>query len=295
MNRVSQPAIGSFVRAGARRSLFLCATGAIIGLLIAGFGLFTAQGTRTARVPPEDAALVNGVPILMADFIGQLQALYGVSLSQAKPEQKKKVIEDMIREELYVQRGVDIGLTNDDVDVRTALVAATEAQVASDAMTSVPTEQELRDWYSNHPDRYASEGSLELGEFVVPPSRTADADRIVQALRSGATPASLELASSGRMDDGEEFYFAAKAHLGEALFAVARRLGDGAVSPLIRQADGIHILVMKHNRRPVPVSFEATRDKVAADFLRDKAERLQLGNERFLRKRADIRFAPGLS
>jgi hypothetical protein len=295
MNLAGQHAIWSIARAGTRRSLLLCATGAVIGLLIAGFGLFTAQGTRTAHVPPEDAALVNGVPILMADFIGQLQALYGVSLSQAKPEQKKKILEDMIREELYVQRGVDIGLTNDDVDVRTALIAATEAQVASDAMTSVPTEQELRDWYRNHRDRYASEGMLELQEFVVPPARAADADRIVQALRSGAAPATLGLTSSGRMDDGEEFYFAAKAHLGSALFAVARGLGDGAVSPPIRQANGVRILVMKHNRLPVPVSFEAARDKVTADFLRDKAERLQVGNERFLRKRADIRFAPGLS
>jgi hypothetical protein len=290
----SQYPIWSFARAGARRSLILCATGAIVGLLIAGFGLFTAQGTRTARVPPEDAALVDGVPILMADFIAQLQALYGVSLSQAKPEQKKKVLDDMIREELYVQRGVDIGLTNDDIDVRTALVAATEAQVASDAMTSVPTEQELRDWYRNHRGRYASEGTLELAELVVPATRAAQADRLVQQLRSGASPTSLGLSSSGRVDDGEEFYFAAKAHLGNAVFAVARGLEDGAVSPPIRLADGMRILVMKHNGKPVAVSFEVARDKVAADFLRDKADRLQVGNERFLRKRADVRFARGL-
>jgi hypothetical protein len=290
----SQYPIWSLARAGARRSLILCAIGAIVGLLIAGFGLFTAQGTRTARVPPEDAALVNGVPILMADFIAQLQALYGVSLSQAKPAQKKKVLDDMIREELYVQRGVDIGLTNDDIDVRTALVAATEAQVASDAMTSVPTEQELRDWYRNHRSRYASEGTLELAELVVPARRAAQADGLVRQLRAGATPTSLGLSSSGRVDDGEEFYFAAKAHLGNAVFAVARGLEDGAVSPPIRLADGVRILVMKHNGKPVAVSYEVARDKVAADFLRDKAERLQVGNERFLRKRADVRFARGL-
>jgi hypothetical protein len=56
--------VWSLDRPNARRSLILCAAGALIGLGIAGLGLFTAQGTRTASVPAEDVALVNQVPIL---------------------------------------------------------------------------------------------------------------------------------------------------------------------------------------------------------------------------------------
>ena len=59
---VSQPAdVWIFDQPSARRSLMLCAAGAVLGLVIAGFGLFTAHGTRTAGVPAEDVALVNGV------------------------------------------------------------------------------------------------------------------------------------------------------------------------------------------------------------------------------------------
>ena len=57
-----------------RRSMLLAAAASLIGLAIAGYGLFTAQGTRTAAVPAEDAALVNNVPILRADLIAQITA-----------------------------------------------------------------------------------------------------------------------------------------------------------------------------------------------------------------------------
>lgn len=277
----------------ARRSLLLCGFGAILGLAIAGFGLFTAQGTRTANVPAEDAAIVNSVPILRADLIQQVSALYSVSYSQATPAQRRKVLNDMIQEELYVQRGVEIGLANDDADVRQALVQATEGQVAQDAMTTKPSEQELKDWYARHTADYASEGVMTLQEFILPKGSSAGA-AAVAGLRSGASPASLGLKSSGRVDDGEEYYFAAEAHLGEAIFKVARGLANGQVSDPLSAPDGIHILRMIENRKPVPSPYEDVLDRVTQDFLNDKVKRLQDGNTRFLRKRADVKIASDL-
>ena len=63
--------------AAARRSTLMMAGGAILGLVIAGYGLFTAKGTVVHRVPPEDAALVNQRPILMSDLIAQAVDLLG--------------------------------------------------------------------------------------------------------------------------------------------------------------------------------------------------------------------------
>ncbi len=281
-------------QASARRSLLLCGAGAVIGLAIAGFGLFTAQGTRTLAVPPEDAALVNNVPILMADLVGQLRALYDVSLAQATREQKKKVLGDMIREELYVQRGVELGLPSDDTDVRQALVAGAEAAVSQDAMTARPSDEELRAWYDAHQETYAGEGQMTVQDFVLPGADVDDAAKAVAALRSGASPASLVLKSSGRVADGAEFYFAARLHLGDALFATARTMRDGDVSEPVVQPDGIHVLAMKRNQQPRPVRYEDAQDRVLRDFLADKVARLQVSNGRFLQTRADIKIAPEL-
>ena len=278
-------------RPDARRSLVLCGVGALVGLVIAGFGLFTAQGTRTFVVPAEDAATVNNSPILRADVIGQLRALDDVSLSQATLAQKHKVLDDMIREELYVQRGVELGAPGDDIDVRQALVAGTEAAVSQDALTSRPSEAELRAWYDAHRDTYSGEGQMTVEDFVSPGS-TAQAAAIVTALRAGAAPASLNLASSKRVADDAEFYFAARIHLGERLVAVARTLRDGQVSDAIAQPDGVHILMMRHNQPPLPTRYEEAHDRVLRDFLNAKVARLQAGNARFLRRRADIKIAP---
>ena len=245
-------------------------------------------------MPPEDAAIVNNVPILMADFIDQLRSLYDVSLSQATPEQKQKVLGDMIREELYVQRGVELGLARDDTDVRQALVGGAEAAVSQDAMTSRPSDAELRAWYDEHRDTYAGEGQMTVQDFVLPQNAGTAAASVVAALRQGATPASGELKSSGRVKGGNEFYFAAKLHLGDALFEKARALGDGQVSDPVVQPDGVHILVMQRNQPPLPARYEDAQDRVLRDFLAAKVTRLQASNERFLRTRADIKVAPGL-
>jgi parvulin-like peptidyl-prolyl isomerase len=263
-----------------------------MGLAIAGYGLFTAQGTRTAAVPAEDAALVNNIPILRADLIAQTNALYSVPFSQTTRVQKQKVLDDMIREELYVQRGVEMGLPNDDIDVRQALVQATEGQITQDAMTSKPSEDELGQWYAAHRTKYASEGLMTVREWLAP--RGGDALRIVNALRAGTSPALLGLKTTGRVDDGEEFYFAAEEHLGKGIFAVARNLNDGAYSDPIPAPDGVHILQMVRNKLPVPTPYAEARDQVLGDFLADKVARLQAGNKRFLKKRADIKIASDL-
>jgi hypothetical protein len=279
--------------ATARRSLALCAAGAVVGLVIAGIGLFTAKGTRTATVPAEDVALVNQVPLLMSDYLVQLRALYDVSLSEANAEQKKKVLDDMIHEELYVQRGVELGLQSDTIEVRAALAGAVEAQVAANAAMAQPAEAELHAYYDAHTGNYASEGILELEDYLVAPRPRLQPPELAAALRHGVNPAQLDLIRTATMKDGEEFYFAAKIHLADALYDAATRLQAGEVSEPLRLADGIHILVLKQNTRPVPRSYAQVRDKVLQDYITEQAKILAAGNDRFLRKRADIAVARG--
>lgn len=278
-----------------RRSLILCALGAAIGLVIAGFGLFTAKGTRTASVPPEDVALVNGTPILMSDFIAQLKALYDVPLADATLHEKRKVLGDMIREELYVQRGVELGLQSDTVEVRDALVGAVEAQSAADATMAQPSESELRAFYAKHPDTFADEGIMALTDYRLPatatPMEVAAALGTIAAAAPGAT--ALALPKAGTMTDGDEYYFAAKLHLGETVFAVARDLKAGERSGPVSRPDGIHILVMAKNVPPVVPPFAAIRDHVLAAYVAAQAKMLTSANGRFLRKRADIQIARG--
>jgi parvulin-like peptidyl-prolyl isomerase len=276
-----------------RRSLWLCAVAAVLGLAIAGAGLFSARGTRIAGVPAEDVAVVNGSPILLSDYVVQLQALYNVNPSQATPVQKRATLASMIREELYVQRGIELGLQNDFIEIRNALVNAVEAQQEIDANATVPTEQEMRDFYQKHLQSFQPEGLMTVTDYVAPD--LGSAQRAVVAARSGTDLASAMTAeglrSSGATDDGEEFYFAAEQHLGSTLFAIAKSLHDGQVSDPVTDGDRIHVLRMEHNRQPVPEDYDRARDQVLASYRTDKITRMRAGTDRFLRERADLQIA----
>jgi len=128
----------------ARRSMAFLALGALIGLGIAGYGLFTAKGTRSHTVPPEDLALINNRPILRSDFMTQVQTQFTVPFAQSTPDERKKVLEDMVAEELQVQRGLEIDLSSFDPDVRAAMVAGVQLEITADVMAQQPSERSSR-------------------------------------------------------------------------------------------------------------------------------------------------------
>ncbi len=281
-----------------RRSFVFMGCGALLGLMMAGYSLFTARGTSTLIVPPEDVALVNQQPISRSDYLQQLQTLFGVDLVHATREQRQKVLDDMIREELFVQRGRELDVASTDPDVRSALVNAVELEIAADAVTAQPSEQQLRAYYALHQERYASEGVMSVRDYVFPEAESAAAaaaaaSSAATALRAAApTPAllaRLHASDSGKTGD-EEFYFAAKIHLGEPLFEIARRLADGEAAA-VAGAQAIHVLYMFKNKQPVPFDFPAARDQVLTDYRNDAIGHLRTGDEAFLRKRANVLIA----
>ena len=286
---------GAAYRHSEKRTLILCAIGAVVGLGVAGAGLFTAQGTRISGVPAEDVATVNQTPLLMSDFVTQLQVSEGVSLGAATPQQKRMILDQMIREELYVQRGIELGLQNDVTEVRQALVGAVEGQQSVDASATQPEEAVLRDFYARRSAQYSSEGHLTLTDLIAP--SMAQAAAAVAALRAGSPVAEvvarIQLKASGKMTDGEEYYFAARLHLGERRFDVARGLNSGQVSNPVVMPDGVHVLVVTKNELPVVSPYDEVRDRVLADYRANKVARMQSGADAYLRKRADIQIAPG--
>lgn len=285
----------NFRQVNPARSLALLGIGAALGLAIAGVGLFTAPGTSTLIVPPEDVASVNQRSISRIDFTVQLRAQYDVGPSEATPEQRRKVLDDMIREELFVQRGLELDVAGIDPSVRAAIVSAVEEQIVADVLTRQPTEADLRAYYDKHQSKYSNEGRMTVFDLVTQSSQEAEA--AVRALRErepvAAVAARFGMRDSGRVK-GEEFYFAAKIHLGDPLFALAQRLQDGEISDRIPMPDGFHVLAMIKNIKPLPVTFAAAYNEVLSDWRSDGGARLLAEDEVFLRKRANIIIAKDL-
>jgi hypothetical protein len=284
----------------ARNATALMAVGAALGILIAGYGLFTAKGTVTYRVPAEDAALVNQRPILLSDFVSQSESTYAVPFNEITASQRKAVLAAMIHEELYVQRGLELDFPGTDPDTRNALVAAVEQQAIADATTELPAEEVLRSYYDEHQAAYATEGTMLVQDLRLSsssPDAAALAAEAVGALRSGKPAADVMhryALEEMRPGQGDDFYFAARIHLGERLYDAAKTLADGAVSEPLPLADGIHILRMIKNVPPVRRGFETAREQVLGDYKRETAARLRAADEKYLYGKADIQIAKQL-
>jgi hypothetical protein len=279
------------------RSFVLMAAGVLIGLVLAGYSLFTARSASNLIVPAEDVALVNQQPVSRADYLALLQTLYGADVSHATQEQRHRVLNDMIREELFVQRGKELDLASADPDVRSALINAVELEIAENAITSQPSEAALRQFFESHQAHYVSEGVMQVKDLLFPASALPELPHDPPALQRAVTDAQTFARFKGRdsgRTKGEEFYFAAKIHLGDELFAAARDLGDGMVSKPIQLPDGIHVLDMERNKRPVPFGFAAARAQVLSDYRNQAVDKLKLSGESFLRKRANVLIADDL-
>jgi len=291
-----------FRRVNQARSITFFSLGAAIGLAIAGFGLLTAKGTSTHAVPPENVALVNQRPILRTDFIAQTEAELGKPFGEATVAERLKVLDEMIREELFVQRGLELDFPGTDPDTRTALVAAVEQQVVADVTTHQPADAELQKYFEDNRANYATEGTMALHNLVLPkakasgPDALAAAQKAADALRAHApldavvkTYGLQELVAEHASD--EQFYFAQRIHLGQALYERALTLDDGDVSEPIAAQDGIHIVQMLKNTKPLPLTFERVRSQVLNDYVTAAKKRLEDADLQYLREKADILIA----
>jgi parvulin-like peptidyl-prolyl isomerase len=281
------------------RTLWIGAIGAIFGLVLAGFGLLTAKGTRVRAVPPEAVAMVNGRPVLMADYVAQLESETGKPLAQADAAERKKVLNEMVTEELFVQRGIETDEPSVDPDVRNALVNAVETLVSVDAVTKLPTEDELRAYYEMNRLNYSTLGVLGVKDFVVlagsdPATTLQNAQAAAAAIRAGTdltiVAAKYNLRDTGRVIGGE-LYFAAEIHLGNALYSKAVALKKGQVTDAFVQPDGPHVVFVTENTPPVATRFEDARLQVLTDYKQDLQKRMQANENKFLRDRADILVA----
>lgn len=296
-------------RSDVRRSMLLLALGALLGLAIAGYGLFTARGTRSRSVPPEAVALVNQRPILRSDFMAQAQVQFAVPFDELTAAQRAATLEDMLAEELRMQRGLEIDLPSYDPDVRSALVAGVELEVAADVLAQQPTDEQLRAFYEANRGKYSSEGTLRLRDLVATEDGARDrketlaaAASAIMALRGGTPLATVmqeyrlkdsgRLVNAGKVDLDDIFEFAAQARLTPQLFAALMPLNAGQVSEPVEEADGVHVVYVVARRRPLAQGFEAAKNAVWSDYKAAAQARVNKGNLEYLRNRADILIAP---
>jgi hypothetical protein len=293
---------------GRRRAAVLPAIAAGVGLLVALPGLFRIEAPPVTVVPPGDAALVNGRPVLQSDFVAQVEAETSMPFDQVPLPRRAQVLHDMIDEELMVQRSLALDLPENDVDVRQALVVGLEAQINAPVLAERITDDRLRAYYNAHRADYATDGTMRIRNIVLHVGGYRNADQSISQATEDATEAAYQLRAGAaidavmahygfvdapKADPGDQFDFAAKLHLGDALYALAQTMNSGDVSDPVTQPDGVHLLVMADRRPPQVTGFERVRASVYTAYRQDQQKRNEAANLGLLRRSALILIAPG--
>lgn len=263
--------------------MWLLGAGAAAGLAFAAAGLLE-RGDPSAELPSESVALVNGVPLRAEDHARLVAAVQSDTRGAVGDDARAAVLERMIEEELLVQRALELGLARADRRVRADLVSAVIAAVTADAEGREPSELELRAFYRDERDFFASPGRLRLRQvfFRVPgPERETEvaerAERAARRLRTGEAFEKVrdELGDAEISPVPDTLLPPQKLieYLGPTALRTALQHRPGEITGPVRSGTGYHVISVVERESEHRREFEEIEETVRAEWMRRAGER----------------------
>lgn len=146
-------------------------------LLLAAL-VFAAYGLVTARQP------ATGTIDVTQAKIEQMAGLFAKTWQRPPTaEELKGLIDDYVKEEIYVREALRLGLDLDDAVIRKRLRLKMEYLNAADSEASPPTEAQLKAYLDSHPDKFRQAPRVSFEQVYINPERHGpDAGAAAKAL-----------------------------------------------------------------------------------------------------------------
>lgn len=144
----------------------------LAALVFAAYGLVTGRQEATGTIDVTQAK------------IEQMAGLFAKTWQRPPTaEELKGLIDDYVKEEVYVREALRMGLDTDDAVIRKRLRLKMEFLNAAEAEATPPTEGELQAFLESHPDKFrqAPRASFEQ-VYINPDKHGADASAVAAAL-----------------------------------------------------------------------------------------------------------------
>jgi peptidylprolyl isomerase len=283
------------------RARWLLAAGALAGVAAAAASLLGPAGAAPS-LPDDAVARVNGSIIRSEEYERLLAALEADRRTPLGDEDRRRVLDRLIEEELLVQHALALGLARSDRRVRADLVSAVLGSLAAAGDAYAPGEDEIRAFYAENSDFFAGPGRLHVRQVFVavgPEGEDAARERARRAaerLREGepieAVRAELGSPEVAPLPDAMLPPAKLREYLGPTALLVALDLAPGATSEPVRSAQGYHVLSLLEREAGGAPPLEEIVPQVRAELRRradDRALRERLDQ---LRAEADVVVAP---
>ncbi|EED33583.1 conserved hypothetical protein [gamma proteobacterium NOR5-3] len=262
----------------------LLITGVAAGILIALTGLVDAGH---APLPDTTAALVNGTPVPRDELQSVLQRR---AQEGAPVDQLLATLDDMIDEELLIQRASELGILRRDSNVRVAIIQAMEKSILNEERGRNLAEAQLQEFYRDNTALFAEPLRFQLEEIVVEDETQATA--IITALREGLSAKALAA-------ENDAVSITRLPQVPLSLSALSRRFPQDLVSRLEtagkgdiltdKSERGIRIIKILDVREANVPPFEDVRLSVLNELQMYRQDIAYEEYLEWLRQRADIR------
>lgn len=292
--RARRPSLRDASEARARRLLLL---GAVAGLVAAAASLLAPA--RDAEPLPDGAiARVNATLIRTDEYERLLAALASDRRNPLDDEDRGRVLDRLIEEELLVQHALALGLARSDRRVRSDLVSAVLGSLAAASDGYEPDDEETRRFYAENRDFFAGPGRLWVRQVFVAIDGGGD-----EPARRRAQEASARLRSGEPIDRVREELgdpevaplpdaplppAKLREYLGPTALLAAMDLAPGAPSDPVRSAQGYHVLLLVERQVGGAPPLEEIAPQVRAELRRRRDDGLLRDRLEQLRSEADV-------
>jgi len=270
-----------------KTDLRLLAFGALAGLVVAGIGILRQQSSIDA-LPATAVARVNNV-MISRDVYDRAISRATNYAGQPVEGDDAMMLQRLIDEELLIQRGVELGMTQSDAAVRQAVINSLIASVTAEADAASPTEDELAQYLADNPVRfsYISKVSAEAWQT----DDESAAQRFITTLRAGDA-ANLEGAVEPMPDlpPGSMSLEILGTYLGPGIAAAAAEMPEGSSAVFARRGRWLVVRINARERSTL-TDLSTIRNRVLLDYRRKLADETLETYIEDLRQRADVTVA----
>lgn len=258
----------------------------LVRFLLIGIAVFALYGL----VDDSPASIPSDSIIVTPEKIEQLaDGFEEIWRRQPAEAELEGMIENYIREEVYVREALALGLDQDDAVIRNRLRQKMEFLSASGAALLEPSEDELRAYFETIAAQLTPDPRIAFEQVFLGESITEENIRsYLAALNDGKPRASL-----GRPTILPETVPLAPAvavdgTFGEGFFDAVRDLEPNAWHGPIASGYGDHLVRLTERSRPGRPLFDAVRERVLQDWQRQKTEELAAQRYTLMRDRFEV-------
>lgn len=173
----------------------------VIGVVLA----LSPSIQRPGSSNPTAVVTVNGHPIEQSELDRALVAVANDKRSPLTQDDEDRVLARLIEQELLVQRGIEIGLVEQDRNVRNTIVASVVDHVLKPTQSDPIDEADIRAWYEENADFFRSQPQMRLEALAQDsalsvPNALLPVSTLRNYLGPGAIEAALETAPGDTFD-----------------------------------------------------------------------------------------------